>query len=72
MRSLAEKQDVAGLHKMPTGVEGFDAGSGANFKKARRADPGALGGATQSTDEIHDPDSARARRTATRPYRIAK
>ena len=25
MRSLAENQDVAGLHKMPTGVEGFDA-----------------------------------------------
>ncbi len=24
MRSLAENQDVAGLHKMPTGVEGFD------------------------------------------------
>jgi circadian clock protein KaiC len=25
MRSLAENQDVAGLHKMPTGVGGFDA-----------------------------------------------
>src|ERR1700687_5610462 len=28
MRLLAENQDVAALHKMPTGVEGFDAITG--------------------------------------------
>jgi RecA/RadA recombinase len=28
MRSLAENQDVAGLHKMPIGVEGFDVFTG--------------------------------------------
>src|SRR5260221_863471 len=35
MRSLAENQDVAGLHKMPTGVEGFDAITGGGLPRNR-------------------------------------
>src|SRR6266481_9412794 len=35
MRSLAENQDVTGLHKMPTGVEGFDAITGGGLPRNR-------------------------------------
>ncbi len=35
MRSLAENQDVAGLHKMPTGIEGFDAVTGGGLPRNR-------------------------------------
>src|SRR5438132_7741038 len=35
MRSLSENQDVAGLHKMPTGVEGFDAITGGGLPRNR-------------------------------------
>src|SRR5271165_2676791 len=35
MRSLAENQDVAGLHKMPTSVEGFDAITGGGLPRNR-------------------------------------
>src|SRR6516164_6067797 len=35
MRSLAENQDVAALHKMPTGVEGFDAITGGGLPRNR-------------------------------------
>src|SRR5258708_3329007 len=35
MRSLAENQDVAGLHKMPTGIEGFDAITGGGLPRNR-------------------------------------
>src|ERR1700736_6996897 len=35
MRSLAENQDVAGLHKMPTGVEGFDLITGGGLPRNR-------------------------------------
>src|SRR5258708_6680069 len=35
MRSLAENQDVAGLQKMPTGVEGFDAITGGGLPRNR-------------------------------------
>src|ERR1700693_1545078 len=35
MRSLAENQDVAGLNKMPTGVEGFDAITGGGLPRNR-------------------------------------
>src|SRR5258708_33178369 len=37
MRSLAENQDVAGLHKMPTGVEGFDAITGGGLPRKRNS-----------------------------------
>src|SRR5271166_5315825 len=37
MRSLAENQDVAALHKMPTGVEGFDAITGGGLPRNRTA-----------------------------------
>ena len=44
MRSLAENQDVAGLHKMPTGIEGFDAITGGGLPRNRTSliigDPG--------------------------------
>jgi circadian clock protein KaiC len=35
MRSLAENQDVAALHKMPTGVEGFDTIAGGGLPRNR-------------------------------------
>jgi len=35
MRLLAENQDVAALHKMPTGVEGFDAITGGGLPRNR-------------------------------------
>src|SRR6267142_1854262 len=44
MRSLAENQDVAGLHKMPTGIEGFDSITGGGLPRNRTSliigDPG--------------------------------
>src|SRR5260370_12338534 len=44
MRSRAENEDVAGLHKMPTGIEGFDAITGGGLPRNRTSliigDPG--------------------------------
>ena len=58
MRSFAEKQDVAGLHKMPTDVEGFDVITGGGLPRNRTAlilgGPGCGGGPVAIESVIAD------------------
>ena len=50
-----ENQDVAGLHKMPTGVEGFDAITGGGLPRNRTSSSSAVPASSPLTitSQIH-------------------